>query len=120
MLLVEIQINTALGRAIWNTEQNLKCSAIPPQRTYLMGESESHSVVSTLCDPMDYTVHGILQARILEWVDKFPPPGDLPNPGIEPRSSTLQADSLPAEPPGKPSLTGILHVCNVTCAKECV
>ena len=29
----------------------------------------------------------------------FPSPGDLPNPGIEPRSPTLQADSLPAEPP---------------------
>ena len=29
-------------------------------------------------------------------------PGDLPNPGIEPRSPTLQADSLPAEPQGKP------------------
>ena len=33
----------------------------------------------------------------------FPSPGDLLNPGIEPRSPTLQADSLPAEPPGKPS-----------------
>ena len=31
-----------------------------------------------------------------------PPPGDLPSPGIEPRSPTLQADSLPSEPPGKP------------------
>ena len=31
-----------------------------------------------------------------------PPPGDLPNPGIEPGFPTLQADSLPAEPPGKP------------------
>jgi len=31
-----------------------------------------------------------------------PPPGDLLNPGIEPRSPTLQADSLPDEPPGKP------------------
>ena len=31
----------------------------------------------------------------------FPLPGDLPNPGIEPRSPTLQADSLPSEPPGK-------------------
>ena len=30
-------------------------------------------------------------------------PGDLPDPGIEPRSPTLQADSLPAEPPGKHS-----------------
>ena len=32
----------------------------------------------------------------------FPSPGDLPNPGIEPRSPALQADSLPAEPQGKP------------------
>ena len=46
-------------------------------------------------------VHGVLQARILEWV-AVPSPGDLPNPGIEPRSSTLQVDSLPAEPQGKP------------------
>ena len=50
----------------------------------------------TLCDPIDYSpqgtsAHGILQARILEWVP-FPPPGDLPDPGIEPRSPDLQAD----------------------------
>ena len=32
----------------------------------------------------------------------FPSPGDLPNPGIEPMSPALQADSLPAEIPGKP------------------
>ena len=31
-----------------------------------------------------------------------PPPGDLPNPGIEPRSPALQVDSLPTELPGKP------------------
>ena len=31
----------------------------------------------------------------------FPSPGDLPNPGIEPGSPTLQADALPPEPPGK-------------------
>ncbi|XDA82799.1 hypothetical protein R6Z07F_012710 [Ovis aries] len=57
----------------------------------------------TLCDPMDCiaSVHGILQARILEWVT-FPSPGDLPDPGIKPGSPTLQADSLPSEPPGKP------------------
>ena len=40
---------------------------------------------------------GILQARILEWV-VMPSSGDLPNLGIEPRSPTLQADSLPSEP----------------------
>ena len=50
----------------------------------------------TLCNPMEYTVHGILQARILEWVP-FISPWDLPNPRIEPSSPILQADSLPAE-----------------------
>ena len=37
----------------------------------------------------------------------FPSPGDLPNPGIELRSPTLQEDSLPAEPQGKPKNTGV-------------
>ena len=36
----------------------------------------------------------------------FPSPGDLPDPGVEPRYPTLQADSLPLEPLGKP-LQGI-------------
>ena len=58
----------------------------------------------TLCDPMDSTVHGILQARILQWV-AFPFSRDLPNPWIEPMSSTLWADSSPAEPQGKPKNT---------------
>ena len=35
----------------------------------------------------------------------FPTPGDLPNPGMEPRSPTLRADSSPAEPPGKPCVS---------------
>ena len=131
-------------------------------------ESEIRSVCLTLCNPMDYTVHGILQARILEWAAlpfsrgssqlrdwtqvsciagrfftswvtreaqkwkcesevaqscqilydpmgcrvacqaplsmgfskkeywsglPFPSPGDLPGPGIEPGSHTVQADS---------------------------
>ena len=33
----------------------------------------------------------------------FPSPGDLPDPGIELPSPTLQADALPSEPPGKPN-----------------
>ena len=37
----------------------------------------------------------------------FPSPGDLPNPGIEPRSPILQADSLPAEPQGSPGSQGM-------------
>ena len=55
------------------------------------------------------TVHGILQARILEWV-AFPSPEDLPNPGIEPRSPALQADSLPSEAAGKPKNTGVSNL----------
>ena len=94
----------------------------------------------TLCDPIGYTVHGILQARILEWV-AFPfsqelsqprdrtqvshtagrfftslatreaqeywsgyaihSPADLPDPGIELGSSSLQVDSLLTELSGK-------------------
>ena len=50
---------------------------------------------------IDYTVHGILQARILEWV-AFPFFRGFSQPRIEPRSPTLQADSIPAEPQGKP------------------
>ena len=65
------------------------------QHILCVKESESHTQV--LRDRMDYIVHVILQARILEW-QPFPSPGDLPNPGIKPRSPALQADSLPAEP----------------------
>ena len=64
----------------------------------------------TLCNPMDCSppgssVHGILQARILEWV-AIPSPGDLPSPGIKPGHPALQADSLPSEPPGSQSRPG--------------
>ena len=62
----------------------------------------------TLCDTGDYTVHGILQARILEW-GAFPFSRDLPNPGIKSRSPTLQANSLPVEPQGK---------CHALCKRE--
>ena len=59
----------------------------------------------TLCDPMDYSppgcsVHGILQARILEWVP-LSSPVDLPNPGIEPESPATAGRFLPLMPPGK-------------------
>ena len=52
------------------------------------------------CSPPSSSVHGILQARILQ--ESFPSLRDLPNLGIEPGSPALQADSLPPEPPGKP------------------
>ena len=60
----------------------------------------------TLCKPMNYTIHGIFQARY--WSGQpFPSPGDLPNRGIKPRTPALRANSLPSEPPGKPKNTGL-------------
>ena len=79
------------------------------------------------CSLPGSSVHGIFQARILEWVAisfsktlfpgflrpeywsgyPFPSPGDISNPRIEPRSPTLQTDSLPAEPQGKSKNTGV-------------
>ena len=60
-------------------------------------ESEVSQLCPTLYDPTDCSlpgssVHGIFQATVLEWV-AIPSPGDLPNPGMEPRSPALQVDS---------------------------
>ena len=65
----------------------------------------------TLCVPMDCSppgssVHGILQAKYSGGLP-CPPPEDLTNPGIEPRSPVLQVNSLPTEPLGKPMNTGV-------------
>ena len=60
----------------------------------------------TLCDPMDYVVHGILQARILEWV-AFPFSNISSQPRDRTQVSTLQVDSLPAEPQRKPRNTRV-------------
>ena len=77
--------------------------------TYMCAKSFQSCL--TLCNPMDCSppgssVHGILQARILEWVTvlfsrRSSPPRD------QTRSPTLQADSLPAELQGKPKNTGV-------------
>ena len=72
----------------------------------------SHSVTSDSLQP-----HGLQLARLLclwrflrqEYWSRLPcsPPGDLPNPGIKPRSPILQVDSLPSEPPRKLKSTGV-------------
>ena len=66
----------------------------------------------TLCDRMDGTVHtldssvhGILQARILEQVAIFSS-GDLPDPGIEPTSPALAGGFFTTAPPGKAKVWG--------------
>ena len=66
----------------------------------------------TLCNPMNCSlpgssVHGILQARILESVAE-----------IEPRSCSLQTDSLSSEPPGRQNI--YTYVCETSpCSKHC-
>ena len=71
----------------------------------LESESEVAQSCLTLWDPMGCrppgsSVHGIFQARLLEWFAMSFSRGS-PDPGIEPGSPTLQADSVPSEPPGK-------------------
>ena len=60
----------------------------------------------TLCDPMNYPVHGILHPRILEWV-ALPFSRASSQPRDRMQVSALQVDSLPAEPPGKPKNAGV-------------
>ena len=61
-------------------------------------EAKVAQLCPTLCSPMDY-MQSMEFSRPEYWSRQpFPSPGDLPNPGIKPRSPALQADSLPAEP----------------------
>ena len=64
-----------------------------------------------LCDHMDCSLQISLSMGFSMqgyWSGlPFPSPEDLPNPGIQPRSPTLQVDSLPSDPPGKPKNTGM-------------
>ena len=75
----------------------LQAVALPSE---LLGKSKVIQLCPTLCVPMEYTVHGILQARILEWVAV-----PFSRGSSQPRNRTqvfaLQVDSLPAEPPGE-------------------
>ena len=69
-------------------------------------KSEVAQSCPTLCDPVDCSPPGSSSmgfSREEYWSGSpFPSPGDLPDPGIEPRSPALQADALTSEPPGKP------------------
>ena len=69
----------------------------------------------TLCDPMDCSPQGSSVHEAFSRQEYWsglpcPPPGDLFNPGREPRSPTMQADSLPFELPGKPKNTGVVSL----------
>ena len=71
----------------------------------------------SFCNPMDCSspassVHGIFHQEYWSGLP-FPSPGGLPNPGMEPESPGLQADSLPSEAPGK-------HMCVCVCVCVCM
>ena len=84
------------------------------QCAYVKCECEGRSVMSDSVTPwtvahqvllsMEFSIQIYLSGLL------FPSPGDLPNSGIEPKSPTLQADSLLSEPPGKPKHTGVGHL----------
>ena len=69
----------------------------------------------TLCDPWTVAHQAPLSMGVSRQEYRSglpcPPWGDLSNPRIEPRSSALQMDSLPSEPPGKPKNTGVGSLC---------
>ena len=73
---------------------------------YCLGEVKSLSRVRLSATPwtVDYQVPPSMGFSRQEYWSglPFPSPGDLPDPGIEPRSPTLEADTLTSEPPGKP------------------
>ena len=78
-----------------------------PNPNSTMDKDQKSVSPSVMWDSMDYSpprssVHGILQARILEWAP-FLSPGDLRDPGIEPGFPALWGDSLPSETSGKPN-----------------
>ena len=82
---------------------------LPPPQVVKVKVAQSYL---TLCDLTDYRVHGILQARRLEWVAFSLLQGNLSNPGIKPRSPALQADVfffLPAEPSEKPKVVKAIY-----------
>ena len=99
------------GKGVWERMNTCVCMAeflsCSPEiiTALLIGYVLSQSVMSDSLGP-----HSLEPTRLLwpwgfsrqEYWNRFPrpPPGDLPNPGTEPRSPTLQANSLPSEPPG--------------------
>ena len=116
----------AISLMIRNVDLQLQLSKILSQRKEFHSSPQqivcvSHSVMSNSLQPYGLqppgsSVHGIFQIRILEWIAipfsiarglPLPSPWDHPDPGIEPGSPALQADSSPSEPPGR-SLSGLV------------
>ena len=96
-----------LNQRLWHLlHQQADClPTAPPGKLLLCLVMQSFP---TLCDPVDCSLPGFCVHvgffRQEYWTGlPCPSSGDLPNPGIKPRSPALQADSLPSEPPEKPA-----------------
>ena len=94
------------GYSFWPKSKPLKQQKWKVEAWHIMKEREVAQSCPTLCDPMDCSlpgssVHGIFQARVLEWVAISFSRGSS-GPRYQTRSPALQADSLLSEPPGKP------------------
>ena len=93
------------GRGLWYVQET--CNLVCPRSWAGVGVKwKSLSHVRLFVTP--WTIQSMKFSRPEYWSGQpFPSPGDLPNPGIELRSPTLQVFSLPAEPQGKPKNTGV-------------
>ena len=83
--------------ALWGLQKHVHAQSLSCVRLFETPWTSLSMGFSCPWDPSGSSVHGILQARILEWVLPFPPLGDLPDPGVEPMSPAsraLQEDSL--------------------------
>ena len=90
----------------------LQADSLPSEPSGKEGESLSH--VQLFVTPWTVAYQALPSmgfSRQEYWSGlPFPSPGDLPNPGIEPGSPTLQADTLTSEPPGTLSVMSILFL----------
>ena len=96
--------------------QGKNCS--PPSDNACV-DTKSLQSYPALCNPMEHSppgssIHGIIQARILEWV-AIPFSKGSSHPGLKPRFPISQADSLPSEPPGK-----AMYICRCPYVCMCV
>ena len=123
MELCSVLCSSLDGRAVWRRmgtsvcmTESLRCS-LETITTLLIVSVLSLVTQSclTLCNPLDFSppsssVHGDSPGKNTGVGCHALHPGDLPNPGIEPRSPALQADSLPPESPGKPTIYTLIQI----------
>ena len=113
LIMVQLLGDFRAFHKVWPGKEGCGQEPTPNTSSHPTAPSEVAQSCLTLCGPKDYSlpessIHGISRQEYWSGLP-FPSPGDLPNPGIEPRSPAVQADSLPSAPPGKPRTTAPSH-----------